>query len=260
MSTLTRIAGHLLRRYVSPYVVIELLLAWNATRCRPPLRDKDIMRIVNFDRGPGAAEAQAMTADNSNIVRLAELTQRLLPAPSAPMEVATYLRRACYPNPTGASTLRSWRGGWWEWRAARLVRDRARAVRQPSVQVRGTRALRNYSTGTRPSCDLGTKPVQGRRPARRTGRGLPPSRSTSTPVLARRPRRGPVLVSLRERAAGPAHHKLHAHTPLYFNLTDGSVRLRSRRDPRQRDGCTSWTSYGPTTRPPSTRWASGSDM
>jgi hypothetical protein len=45
--TVTRIAGHLLRRYVSPHVVLELLTGWNATRCRPPLPDEDIVKIVN---------------------------------------------------------------------------------------------------------------------------------------------------------------------------------------------------------------------
>ena len=45
-NTLTRIAGHLLRRYVDPYVVLELLLAWNSRRCRPPLEPHDLERIV----------------------------------------------------------------------------------------------------------------------------------------------------------------------------------------------------------------------
>jgi hypothetical protein len=44
--TVTRIAGHLLRRYVDPHVVLELLTAWNATQCRPPLPDEDVERIV----------------------------------------------------------------------------------------------------------------------------------------------------------------------------------------------------------------------
>ena len=35
--TVARFAGHLLRRYVDPLVVLELLLAWNAMRCKPPL-------------------------------------------------------------------------------------------------------------------------------------------------------------------------------------------------------------------------------
>jgi hypothetical protein len=46
-NSLAKIAGHLLRRYVNPYVTIELLLAWNAARCRPPLPDDDIIRVVN---------------------------------------------------------------------------------------------------------------------------------------------------------------------------------------------------------------------
>jgi hypothetical protein len=43
----TRLAGHLLRHYVDPHVVLELLIAWNATRCRPPLPPDDIVAIVN---------------------------------------------------------------------------------------------------------------------------------------------------------------------------------------------------------------------
>lgn len=44
---LARVAGHLLRRYVDPHVALELLLAWNATRCRPPLPPGDIVVTVN---------------------------------------------------------------------------------------------------------------------------------------------------------------------------------------------------------------------
>jgi Bifunctional DNA primase/polymerase, N-terminal/Primase C terminal 1 (PriCT-1) len=44
--TLTRLAGYLLRRYVAPDVVLELLQACNATKCAPPLPDKDVERIV----------------------------------------------------------------------------------------------------------------------------------------------------------------------------------------------------------------------
>ena len=49
--TIARIAGHLLRRYVDPHVVLELLLAWNATRCRPPLDRADVVLIVNSIAG-----------------------------------------------------------------------------------------------------------------------------------------------------------------------------------------------------------------
>jgi hypothetical protein len=43
----TRLAGYLLRRRVDPFVVLELLQAWNATRCTPPLPASDIERVVD---------------------------------------------------------------------------------------------------------------------------------------------------------------------------------------------------------------------
>lgn len=42
-----KLAGYLLRRRIDPFVVLELLQAWNATRCAPPLPEGDIVRIVN---------------------------------------------------------------------------------------------------------------------------------------------------------------------------------------------------------------------
>jgi Bifunctional DNA primase/polymerase, N-terminal/Primase C terminal 1 (PriCT-1) len=41
-----KLAGHLLRRFIDPFVVLELIKAWNSTRCRPPLAESDIERIV----------------------------------------------------------------------------------------------------------------------------------------------------------------------------------------------------------------------
>jgi hypothetical protein len=45
--TITRLAGHLLRRRVDPLVVLELMLVWNATRCRPPLDEDEVTRVVD---------------------------------------------------------------------------------------------------------------------------------------------------------------------------------------------------------------------
>jgi Bifunctional DNA primase/polymerase, N-terminal/Primase C terminal 1 (PriCT-1) len=45
--TVARLAGHLLHRRIDPYVALELLQAWNAARCTPPLPADDITRIVN---------------------------------------------------------------------------------------------------------------------------------------------------------------------------------------------------------------------
>ncbi len=50
-TTITRVAGHLLRRRIDPVVTLGLLRAWNATSCRPPLPDEDITRIVNSIAG-----------------------------------------------------------------------------------------------------------------------------------------------------------------------------------------------------------------
>jgi Bifunctional DNA primase/polymerase, N-terminal/Primase C terminal 1 (PriCT-1) len=49
--SVTKLAGHLLRRRVDPFVVLELLQGWNATRCAPPLPDADIERIVGSIAG-----------------------------------------------------------------------------------------------------------------------------------------------------------------------------------------------------------------
>jgi len=46
-NTITRLAGHLLRHYVDPLVVLELLLSWNATRCNPPLSPREVANTVN---------------------------------------------------------------------------------------------------------------------------------------------------------------------------------------------------------------------
>jgi hypothetical protein len=46
-SSVTRLAGYLLRRHVDPFVTLDLLQVWNATHCRPPLPGSDISRIVD---------------------------------------------------------------------------------------------------------------------------------------------------------------------------------------------------------------------
>jgi hypothetical protein len=50
-TTIAKFAGHLLRHYVDPRVVLELLLAWNATRCKPPLDRKEVVRTINSIAG-----------------------------------------------------------------------------------------------------------------------------------------------------------------------------------------------------------------
>ena len=49
--SLARLAGHLLRHHVNPFVTLGLLQAWNATHCTPPLPAADIERIVNSIAG-----------------------------------------------------------------------------------------------------------------------------------------------------------------------------------------------------------------
>lgn len=41
-----RLAGHLLRRFVDPETTHELLQAWNAARCRPPLAPEEVTKAV----------------------------------------------------------------------------------------------------------------------------------------------------------------------------------------------------------------------
>jgi hypothetical protein len=45
-STLASLAGYLLWHGLDPGVVTDLLLAWNTQRCRPPLTDEEVVRVV----------------------------------------------------------------------------------------------------------------------------------------------------------------------------------------------------------------------
>lgn len=46
-ASLASLAGHLLRHDVDPGEVLELLLAWNRQRCRPPLSDAEVAAVVH---------------------------------------------------------------------------------------------------------------------------------------------------------------------------------------------------------------------
>jgi hypothetical protein len=50
-SSLAKLAGHLLRHRIDPFVTLGLLQSWNATHCTPPLPAADIERIVNSIAG-----------------------------------------------------------------------------------------------------------------------------------------------------------------------------------------------------------------
>lgn len=45
-NTIASFAGHLLWHGVDPDVTMEMLLCWNAVRCRPPLPDDEVVRTV----------------------------------------------------------------------------------------------------------------------------------------------------------------------------------------------------------------------
>jgi len=45
-STIASLTGHLLWHGVDPDVTLELLLAWNRIRCRPPLDDAEVAQVV----------------------------------------------------------------------------------------------------------------------------------------------------------------------------------------------------------------------
>jgi hypothetical protein len=45
-NSIASLAGHLLWHGVDPEVAAELLLAWNATHCRPPLEPEEVVRTV----------------------------------------------------------------------------------------------------------------------------------------------------------------------------------------------------------------------
>jgi hypothetical protein len=45
-STIASLTGHLLWHGVDPAVALELLLGWNRMRCRPPLDDAEVARVV----------------------------------------------------------------------------------------------------------------------------------------------------------------------------------------------------------------------
>jgi len=49
--SVARIAGHLLRHHIDPYIALDLLLAWNTVRNAPPLDDTEVKATVNSIAG-----------------------------------------------------------------------------------------------------------------------------------------------------------------------------------------------------------------
>jgi hypothetical protein len=46
-STIASLTGHLFWHGIDPEVALELLLAWNRMRCRPPLDDAEVAQVVH---------------------------------------------------------------------------------------------------------------------------------------------------------------------------------------------------------------------
>ncbi len=49
--SIARLSGLLLRRYIDPHLTLELCLAWNESRCEPPLSNEEIKQTVNSIAG-----------------------------------------------------------------------------------------------------------------------------------------------------------------------------------------------------------------
>ena len=50
-TNLARLAGHLLRCHVDPFVAVGLLKAWNLQQCHPPLEEEELMRTIDSIAG-----------------------------------------------------------------------------------------------------------------------------------------------------------------------------------------------------------------
>jgi hypothetical protein len=46
-SSIARLSGLFLRKYIPPATVLEVMLAFNESRCRPPLEASEVSRIVH---------------------------------------------------------------------------------------------------------------------------------------------------------------------------------------------------------------------
>ena len=60
--SLTKLTGYLLRRHVDPFITLELIRVFNATRCTPPLPDTDVEKIVSSVAGLELKRRQAGNA------------------------------------------------------------------------------------------------------------------------------------------------------------------------------------------------------
>jgi len=46
-TSIASLAGHLFRNYIDPWIVLDMLLSWNKSKCRPPLDDGEVALIVD---------------------------------------------------------------------------------------------------------------------------------------------------------------------------------------------------------------------
>lgn len=49
--SIASLSGYLLRRYVEPYLTLELVQSWNQTKCDPPLDSSEVLSVVNSISG-----------------------------------------------------------------------------------------------------------------------------------------------------------------------------------------------------------------
>ncbi len=64
-ATIASFTGHLLWHGVDPDVILELMLAWNHVRCRPPLADKEVISVVRSIERTHEREHQGQRDDAS---------------------------------------------------------------------------------------------------------------------------------------------------------------------------------------------------
>jgi hypothetical protein len=67
-STIASLTGHLLWHGVDPGIALELLLAWNRSRCRPPLDDAEVAQVVQSITRLHEAGLQAEPEDQGSSV------------------------------------------------------------------------------------------------------------------------------------------------------------------------------------------------
>jgi hypothetical protein len=64
-NSIASLAGHLLWHGVDPKVTLDLLLCWNATRCRPPLGEDEVGRTIDSIARIHAEESEAQDASST---------------------------------------------------------------------------------------------------------------------------------------------------------------------------------------------------